>query len=73
MLKFNPENSAAMIDLMDKCKGSSHMYFGSNAKKEEVTLSIFYDKIICVTYQENGWTRTNIYYRNGDQEETYDK
>lgn len=73
MLKFNPNDHAAMIDLMDKCGDSNHMYFGVAAKKEKVTLSIFYDKIICVTYQKNGWARTNIYHRNGDQEETYDK
>lgn len=73
MLKFDPENCTAMMSLMDKYGNSDNMLFGDNDQGENVTLSIYCDKIICTTYQKNGWARTDIYYRDGDREETYNK
>ena len=58
---------------MDKYGNSDSMFFGDNDQGENVTLSIYCDKIICTTYQKNGWVRTNIYHCNGDQEEIYNR
>ena len=62
-----------MLDLMDKYGGSSTMFPGQNENDEPVYISIFYDKIVTMTSQSNGWTRKNIYYRDGSSEELYEK
>ena len=49
------------------------MYLGTNEHGEEVCISIFDEKIVTSTLQSNGWTRKNIYYRDGSREEMYEK
>lgn len=68
---FNDWNS--IIDAMDKYSYLDHMIFGTNQDGEKIAMSIWEDKIILNTYQSNGWTRINIYYRDGDVEESYER
>ena len=70
---FDPHDHHDMLDLMDKYGGSSTMFPGQNENDEPVYISIFYDKIVTMTSQSNGWTRKNIYYRDGSSEELYEK
>lgn len=48
-------------------------FFGRNEADEPTMTSVFKDKIIMLTYQDNGWLRTNILYRDGECEELYER
>jgi hypothetical protein len=71
MFEFNPFDLDEMVALMDKYGDSKSMYFGENEDGERVAISIFPDRIVVDTYQENGWCRINTYHRDGTREETY--
>lgn len=72
-ISFDPADFAGMIELMDKYGDSEHPFFGENGDGETVSISIFHDKIVVVTYQHNNWTRKNTYYRDGDSDETFER
>ena len=72
-IHLNPCDRAGLLRLMDQHGDSNAMTIGQNEKGETVTISIFHDKIITKTYQDNGWIRTNYYYRDGSSEELFDK
>ena len=63
----------AMNALMDEHGRSRTMYPGTNEHGESVYISIFDDKIVTMTSQTNGWSRKNIYYRDGSREETFER
>ena len=63
----------SIIDAMDNYSHIDHMIFGKNSEGERIAMSIWSDRIILNTFQANGWTRINIYHRDGDTEETYDR
>ena len=69
---FDPTDLGAMCALMDEYGHSDTMFMGVNTEFEETTISIFPEKIVYVTYQHNGWTRKNIYWRDGTREELFD-
>ena len=72
-IHFDPMNQEAMNALMDEHGKSKTMYPGTNEHGESVYISIFEDKIVTMTSQSNGWTRKNIYYRDGSREETFER
>ena len=72
-IHFDPTNQEAMNALMDEHGKSKTMYPGTNEHGESVYISIFEDKIVTMTSQSNGWTRKNIYYRDGSREETFER
>ena len=54
--------------------GDSKMpFFGENSDGEHTITSIFEDHITHITYQHNGWIRTNILYYDGTMEELFDR
>lgn len=69
---FDPTDLDAMRGLMDEYGNSDTMFMGVNTELEDTTISIFPEKIVYVTYQRNGWTRKNIYWRDGTREEMFD-
>jgi hypothetical protein len=64
---FNPHSLEDMIALMDAYGDSKTMFPGVNEDGETVHISIFYDKIVVMTFQNNGWHRKNIYRRGRNQ------
>lgn len=48
-------------------------FFGKNENGEDVLISVFDDKIVMETYQENGYIRTNILHEDGTTEELFAK
>ena len=72
-IHFDPTDQEAMNKLMGEHGDSKTMYPGTNEHGEHVYISIFKEKIVTSTSQSNGWTRKNIYYRDGSREETYEK
>ena len=69
---FNPHSLEDMIALMDAYGDSKMMFPGVNEDGETVHISIFYDKIVVMTFQNNGWHRKNIYHRDGTREELFE-
>ena len=61
-----------MITLMDTYGDSQYPYFGENENGETVSISIFPDQIVTLTYQSNGWHRKNVYWRDGTREELFE-
>lgn len=72
-IHFDPTDQEAMNALMDEHGRSRTMYPGTNEHGESVYISIFDDKIVTMTSQTNGWSRKNIYYRDGSREETFER
>ncbi len=71
-IHFNPHDLKGMIKLMDEHGDSKTMYPGKNENGEDCYISIFYEKIVIRTLQDNGWNRINTYYRDGSCDETFD-
>lgn len=69
---FDPADQNGMIALMDAYGDSTSMYPGTNENGEDINISIFHEKIVVSTMQENGWNRINTYWRDGTREETFD-
>lgn len=59
--------------LMNRADEFPTMLMGENDSGEFMTTSICDDCIVCETLQKNGWTRKNIYRREGTTEEIYSK
>lgn len=72
LFNFDPTDLSAMRKLMDRHGDSNKLFVGMNTEAERTTISIFREKIICMTYQHNGWVRKNTYWRDGTREETFD-
>ena len=59
--------------LMDKYgESTDEDFFGKNQNGEDIRIAIHPDRIILVTYQENGWVRKNYYWADGTTEELFD-
>lgn len=58
---------------MEKYGSSPTSFSGVNVDDEDIEISISSDQITVLTFQKNGWTRRNTYYKNTDEtDETYE-
>lgn len=71
-VEFDSTDLDGMRRLMDEYGGSSASFDGTNENIEQVSISIAKDRIDVVTFQDNGWTRRNVYWRDGTREELYE-
>jgi hypothetical protein len=69
--KFDPCDSAAQRELMDKYGKENAYFVGENINDERITFVISPDKIENTTFQANGGVRQNVYWRDGTVEELY--
>lgn len=69
-IDFN--NLEAMLEVMDKYHTTKTMLFGESSDGEMTTTSIFKDRIVHTTYQNNHWIRVNVLHRDGTIEELFD-
>ena len=60
-------------DAMDNYHHLETMIFGKTQDDELICISIYEDKILTETYQDNGWTRIATYHRDGSVEESFRK
>ena len=71
-IEFNPHSQEGMNNLMDAYDDSKTMYPGVNENGEIIHISIFHEFIVVMTFQSNGWTRKNVYHRDGTREELFE-
>ena len=71
-VEFDSTDLDGMRRLMDEDGGSRASFDGTNENIEQVSISIAKDRIDVVTFQDNGWTRRNVYWRDGTREELYE-
>ncbi len=71
-MKFDFCDLDLMVSLMDDYQKYDSTLFGTNENGEHVNIGIYKDRIAVRTYQKNGWTRLNVYYRDGSSEEVFD-
>lgn len=71
-VEFDSSDLDGMRRLMDEYGGSSASFDGTNEDTEQVSISIAKDRIDVVTFQDNGWTRRNVYWRDGTREELFE-
>ena len=71
-VEFDSTDLDGMRRLMDEYGGSRASFDGTNENIEQVSISIAKDRIDVVTFQDNGWTRRNVYWRDGTREELYE-
>lgn len=69
---INPDNYAALIELMDHEKDYPTVLVGENVNGESTIIDIESDFIEVETHQKNGWIRRNVYWRDMAIEELYD-
>ena len=72
-ITLDPRDLNSLIELMDKYGNSGYKFFGKGSEGQSVTISIWPNYIIVDTLQKNGWTRRNIYHRDGYREELFSK
>ncbi|MCC8130308.1 MAG: hypothetical protein LUC38_07790 [Oscillospiraceae bacterium] len=72
-ITFNPKDLKGMQNLMKTYGNSPEPFCGENENGEQITISVFSDRIAVVVMQGNGWSRVNSYYADGTVEETYEK
>lgn len=70
---IDPTDYIHLIEVMDLYHHLDYMLLGHNVEGESTTTSIYEDHIIVDTLQWNGWTRRNVYWRDGDTEELFSK
>ena len=63
----------SLIDLMKHNYDYPFTLFGTNEDNEDMFVDINEDNIKTETFQMNGYTRINIYHRNGILEELYER
>ena len=66
------EDYNQLVALMNRHEEFPCILFGRNSDDESQQISINEDNITVGTLQNNGWTRVNIYWRDGSREETFD-
>ena len=71
-INFDSTDLGGMRQLMDEYGGSNASFYGTNENIEQVSISIAKDRIDVVTFQDNGWTRRNVYWRDGTREELFE-
>ena len=72
-LNFDPNDWKGMFHLMDRADEEQfdQALAGKNAYGETVLVSVNKDNITTQTFQDNGWCRENIYWRDTTVEELY--
>ena len=71
-IHLDPTDFESMLTLMDTYGDSQYPYFWENENGEMVSISIFPDQIVTMTYQSYGWHRKNVYWRDGTREELFE-
>lgn len=70
---FDPNDEKGIKKLIADYKNYPNSLIGKNESGEEVRVSINSDNVTTLTFQRNGWVRTNIYWKDGTKEELYGK
>lgn len=68
----DPTDLAGLRRVMDEYGESEFPFFGENENLEETMISVCKERIDVVTFQHNGWTRRDVYWRDGTREELYE-
>lgn len=68
----DPSDHNGLRRIMDEYGSSDIPFAGDNENMEEVMISVAKDRIDVVTFQSNGWTRRNVYWRDGTREELFE-
>ena len=68
---IDPYDYKGMIELMDRADEFDVPWCGNNENGEHVQISVNKDNITVETFQNNGWLRENIYWRDYTTEELY--
>ena len=68
---IDPYDYKGMIELMDRTDEFDTPWLGRNENGEHVHISVNKDNITVETFQNNGWIRENIYWRDVRTEELY--
>ena len=71
-IEFDSSDLDGMRKLMDEHGDSKFPFSGTNEQMEQISISIAKDRIDVVTYQDNGWIRRNVYWRDGAREELFE-
>ena len=69
---LDPTDQDGICQIMDQYGDSETSFFGQNDNGEDIMISVFKEKIVTETFQSNGWSRKNIYNRDGTREELYE-
>lgn len=71
-ITVDPSDYRGLIKLMDKASecGAS-VLSGTSDKGEPTLISLSGNSVTITTFQDNGWTRENTYYRDGTEEELF--
>ena len=72
-IKFSTDDLNSMIRLMRHYKEFPMPLCCKNDVDENMIISINKDNIVVKTIQNNGWARTNIFYKDGTVEELYER
>ena len=69
---LDPSDHDGLCRIMDEHGDSKIPFAGDNENLEGVLISVAKDRIDVVTFQHNGWTRRNVYWRDGTRDELFE-
>lgn len=70
---IDPYDYNGMLKLMKRHNEFDVPWSGKNEDGEHIQISVNEDNITVETFQNNGWTRENIYWKDYTTEELYHK
>lgn len=73
IFELDPTDWAGMCKIMDEFGDEPLPFHGENENGESVIIGVCHDSISVQTFQKNGWMRTNIYNRYGENEELFER
>lgn len=71
-VEFDSTDLGGMRRLMDEYGTVTAPFVSMNEDAEHIFIHVSKDRIDVVTLQHNGWTRRNVYWRDGTREELYE-
>lgn len=70
---LNPYDIKGMRKLMKDHGNVTHAFMGRNNEGEVQMISVYSDRVIIKTYQDNGWIQTLTVYQDGEMEEDFER
>ena len=71
-IRIDPSDYSSLLKLMDDHEKYDSTYIGKNDEGETIFITILEDSITLRTFQDNGWIRENIFWRDFTTEEIFD-
>lgn len=68
----DPTDFAGLVRIMDRYGDREGIFVGQNEEGEDMMVSVSHGDLTVTTFQKNGWTRKDVYFREGVSETLFE-